>query len=58
MPQTPPIAPRWIKSNNLPTSLVEPALPPILPAIANALFSATGERIRTMLMAKRGFSFA
>jgi hypothetical protein len=28
------------------------------PAIANAVFTATGERIRTMPMTKPGFSFA
>jgi isoquinoline 1-oxidoreductase beta subunit len=58
MSQTPPIEIHWIKSNNSPTGLGEPALPPILPAIANAVFTATGERIRTMPMTKQGFSFA
>ena len=37
-----------IKNNQAPGGVGEPGLPPIAPAIANAVFSATGKRIRKL----------
>ena len=54
--QAPEVEVHFIQSDNSPSGLGEPPCAPATPAIANAIFAATGTRIREMPFRRAGIS--
>jgi isoquinoline 1-oxidoreductase beta subunit len=56
MANAPEVEVHFIQSNYSPTGVGEPAFPPAAPAICNAIYAASGHRVRTIPLTKEGFS--
>ena len=55
MRDTPPVDVHIVNSQEAPTGVGEPGTPPLPAALGNAIFAATGDRIRSLPLSKHGY---